>query len=132
MSRLCAILLVAASTRLVAGAQGSGTIVVPDTVSDPDTSSGSDSPFLVTRTVKGRIAGIKKDPHVTIVLIENNRGQRGALRINSKTKFKADKGTEYAGKKHITPEDLEIGQSVKIIFVANSSQVLELRLTAKT
>jgi len=39
---------------------------------------------------------------------------------------------EYAGKKHISPDDLEVGQSVKIIFAANSGQILELRLMAKT
>ncbi len=126
MSRFCAILLVAASMAAVARAQGSGAIEVPDTIAGPY------SPFLVTRIVKGKIAGIKQDTHVTLVLIEDSRGRRGALKINSKTKFKADKGTEYGSKKHITPEDLEIGQSVKIIFAANTGQVLELRLTAKT
>jgi hypothetical protein len=106
--------------------QGSGTVEVPDTVDAPD------SPFLVTRIAKGRIAGIKRNAHETIVVLEDGKGHRGALKVNSRTKFKADKGTEYAGKKHISPDDLEVGQSVKIIFAANSGQILELRLTAKT
>ena len=126
MSRLCAILLFAASITAVARAQGSGTVEVPDSIDAPD------SPFLVTRMAKGRIAGIKHDARFTLVLIEDNKGRRGTLKINSRTKFKADKGTEYAAKKHISPDDLEIGQSVKIIFAANSGQILELRLTAKT
>lgn len=126
MSRLCAILLFAASMIAVARAQGSGTVEVPDSIDAPD------SPFLVTRIAKGRIAGIKRDAHVTLVLIEDTKGRRGTLKVNSRTKFKADKGTEYAGKKHISPDDLEVGQSVKIIFAANSGQILELRLIAKT
>lgn len=126
MSRLCAILLFAASMTAMARAQGSGTVEVPDTIDSPD------SPFLVTRMLKGRIAGVKHDAHVTLVLIEDSKGRRGALKVNSRTKFKADKGTEYAGKKHISPDDLEIGQNVKIIFAANSGQILELRLTSKT
>jgi hypothetical protein len=126
MSRLCAILLFAASMTALARAQGSGTVEVPDSIDAPD------SPFLVTRMLKGRIAGVQHDPHVTLVLIEDGKGRRGALKVNSRTKFKADKGTEYAGKKHISPDDLEIGQNVKIIYAANSGQILELRLTAKT
>jgi hypothetical protein len=126
MSRLCAILLFAAAVTGAARAQGSGTVEVPDSINAPD------SPFLVTRIAKGRIAGIKHDTHFTLVLIEDTKGRRGTLKVNSRTKFKADKGTEYAGKKHISPDDLEVGQSVKIIFAANSGQILELRLMAKT
>jgi len=110
----------------VARAQGSGTIELPDSI------DATDSPFLVTRIAKGRIAGIKHDSHVTLVLIEDTKGRRGTLKVNSRTKFKADKGTEYAAKKRISPDDLEVGQSVKIIFAVNSGQILELRLTAKT
>jgi hypothetical protein len=126
MSRLCAILLFATSITPVAKAQGSGTIEVPDSIDAPD------SPFLVTRIATGRIAGIKHDAHFTLLLIEDTKGRRGTLKVNSRTKFKADRGTEYAGKKHISPDDLEIGQRIKIIFAANSGQILELRLTAKT
>src|SRR5437899_13100030 len=86
VSRLCAILLFAASMTGVARAQGSGTIEVPDSIDAPD------SPFLVTRMAKGRIAGIKHDAHFTLVLIEDTKGRRGTLKVNSRTKFKADKG----------------------------------------
>ncbi len=126
MSRLRTILLFAVSMTAAARGQGSGTVEVPDTVDAPD------SPFLVTRIAKGRIAGIKRNAHETIVVLEDSKGHRGALKVNSRTKFKADKGTEYAGKKHISPDDLEVGQNVRIIFAANSGQILELRLTAKT
>src|SRR5258707_12889347 len=101
MSRLCAILLSAAAVTGIARAQGSGTVEVPDSIDAPD------SPFLVTRIAKGRIAAIKRDAHATILVLEDGKGHRGALKVNSRTKFKADKGTEYAGKKHITSNDLE-------------------------
>ena len=52
--------------------------------------------------------------------------------INSKTQFKADRNTEYSGKKHLSTADLEIGQRVRIIFAAATGQIVELRFTAKT
>lgn len=127
MSRLCSILLaVASSIPAAAWAQGSGTIYVPDTIDAPA------SPFQVTRIAKGKIAGIHKEVKVTWVLLESEKGRRGAIKLTRRTRFKADKDTEYAGKKHISPDDLEVGQIVRVTFVANTGEVLELRFTAKT
>ena len=109
-----------------ARAQGSGAVHVPDNI------PGSDSPFTVTRIVKGTITAIHKDPHETIVLFEDNKGRRGSLKVSSKTHFKADRGTEYDGKKHLSVDDLEIGQSVKVIYTAATGQILELRFIRKT
>lgn len=109
-----------------ARAQGSGTIYVPDDI------PGRGSPFTVTRIAKGKIAGIYRDDHQTLLLFEDAKGRRGTLKINSKTQYKADRNTEYAGKKHLSTADLEIGQSVKITFAPASGQILELRLTSKS
>ena len=133
LSRFCSILLVAAFMTVTAWAQASGSVrPTPADRAGAVGDVGPDLPFLVTRTVKGKIAGIKKDAHSTVVTVEDNQGKRGELKLNSKTRIKADKKTEYAGKKHISLDDLEIGQSVKITVVADSGQVLEVRLTAKT
>ena len=133
MSRICAILLVAASVTAMARAQASGSVhPSPAQQAGVDPNIGPDLPFLVTRTVKGKIFDIKKEDHATVVILEDSHGKRGELKLTSKTHFKADKKTEYAGKKHISVDDLEIGQSVKVTFVADSGQVLEVRLTAKT
>jgi hypothetical protein len=109
-----------------ARAQGSGAIYVPDDI------PGRPSPFTVTRIAKGKIAAIHKGEHETIVLFEDAKGRRGALMINSKTQFKADRNTEFGPKKHLSAADLEIGQNVKITFAANTGNILELRFTAKT
>lgn len=133
MSRFCFLVLVAASMTATAWAQGSGTVrSAPAQQVGAVADSGPDFPFTVTRSVKGKISGIKKDERSTVIIFEDNQGKRGELKLNSKTRFKADKKTEYAGKKHISSDDLEIGQSVKITFVADSGRVLEVRLTAKT
>ena len=66
------------------------------------------------------------------MLIEYGKDRRGAIRPTGGTRFKADKNTEYAGKKHMSRDDLEVGQNVRATFVANTGEVLELRFTAKT
>lgn len=126
MSRLRSILLVIASMPALAWTQGSGTIHVPDAL------DGRESPFQVTRIVIGKIAVIHKDAKATWVLLEYGKGRRGAIKLTGGTRFRADKNTEYAGKKHISRDDLEVGQSVRATFVANTGEVLELRFTAKT
>ena len=126
MNRFCSILLFAMFLAVSARAQGSGTVYVPDDI------PGGGSPFTVTRIAKGRIAGIHRGDRETILLFEDVKGRRGALKINSKTQFKADRNTEYASKKHLSAADIEIGQSVKITFAANTGQILELRFTAKS
>ena len=126
MSRHWWILLFTMFLAAGARAQGSGTIYVPDDI------PGRSSPFTVTRIAKGKIAGIHRGERETILLFEDVKGRRGALKINSKTQFKANRNTEYASKKHLSAADLEIGQSVKITFAANTGYILELRFTAKT
>jgi hypothetical protein len=126
MNRFCSILLFATFLAAGARAQGSGTVYVPDDI------PGATSPFTVTRIAKGKIAGIHRGERETILLFEDVKGRRGALKINSKTQFKADRNTEYSAKKHLSAADLEIGQSVKITFAATSGHILELRFTAKT
>ena len=124
--RALSLLLFAMFLVVGARAQGSGAIYVPDDI------PGRPSPFTVTRIAKGKIAGIHKGEHETILLFEDIKGRRGALKVNSKTQFKADRNTEYGSKKHLSAVDLEVGQSVKITFAANTGTILELRFTAKT
>lgn len=133
MRRVCMILLAASSVTTIGWAQGSRSASSPSSAShQTDGDLGPEMGFVVTRTAKGKIAEIKKGDHGIILVVEDNQGKRGALQLNSKTRFKADKKTEYAGKKHISSDDLEIGQNVKITFVADTGQVLEVRLIAKT
>ena len=133
MTRLGSILLLAASMTVMAWAQGSGsTRQTPAAVGGETPNIGTDLPFMVTRIVKGKMAGIQKDDHGTVVVVEDTAGKRVTLKLDRKTHFRADKKTEYAGKKHISRDDLEIGQNVKITIAADTGQVLEVRLTART
>jgi|SRR5579872_5413091 len=127
MSRSWSILPLAMLMAVTVRAQGSGSIYVPD-----DIPKDESSPFIITRIAKGKIADFLKAAHGTFVLFEDTKGRRGVLKINSKTRFKADRSTEYGGKKHLSTDDLEIGQSVKITFTATTGQILELRFTAKS
>jgi hypothetical protein len=133
MRRVCLILLAASSVTTLGWAQGSrSTSSASSTPRQTDSDLGPEMGFAVTRTAKGKIAEVKKGDHGTIVVIVDSQGRRGALQLNSKTRFKADKKTEYSGKKHISSDDLEVGQNVKITFVVDTGQVLEVRLIAKT
>ena len=128
MRRCLTNMLAAAVLSAIAWAQGSGNVPLAELgTADP----GSDSAFLVTRTLKGKVAAIQKADRLTIVVVEDGQGHRGALTLNAKTRFKADKGTEYAGKKRLSSEDIEVGQLVKVTFVPDTGRVVELRFAAK-
>ena len=122
-------LLAAAATAVVALAQGSGNVPLAELGTED---RGGDSAFLVTRTLKGKVIAMQKGDRLTIVVVEDSQGHRGALTINAKTRFKAEKGTEYAGKKRISTGDLEVGQFVRATFVPDTGRVVELRFTAKS
>ncbi len=128
MSRLYAMLLVAASMAGLAVAQGSGNASLAELGSADAT---SDSPFLVTRTLAGKVLRITKDGRETLIVVEDAQGRRGVFTINPKSRFKADKNTEFAGKKRISTDDLEIGQLVKVTFVPDTGRVVQLRFAAK-
>ena len=133
MTRLCSIPLLATLMTVIAWGQGSGsTRQTPSANTGGNANLGTDLPFMITRIMKGKIAEIKKDDYGTVVVVEDGTAKRGTLKLDRKTHFKADKKTEYAGKKHISLDDLEIGQTVKITIAAETGQVLEVRLTAKT
>ena len=113
---------------MAAWGQGSGNVALAELGTQD---SGGDTAFLVTRTMKGKIAVLQKNDRVTIVVVEDSQGRRGALTINGKTRFRAEKGTEYAGKKHISADDLAAGQMVKVTFVPDTGRVVELRITQR-
>jgi len=121
-------LLATASMAALAGAQGSGNAPLAELGS---ADSSADSPFLVTRTLAGKLLWIKKDQHETLIVVEDGQGRRGVLTINQKTRFRADKKTEYSGKKRISVDDLEVGQLVKVTFVPDNGRVVEVRFAAK-
>jgi hypothetical protein len=128
MSRLYTMLLVAVSMAGLAVAQGSGNASLAELGS---ADANSDSPFLVTRTLAGKVLRITKDGRETLIVVEDAQGRRGVFTINQKSRFKADKNTEFAAKKRISTDDLEVGQLVKVTFVPDTGRVVQLRFAAK-
>lgn len=105
-------------------AQGSGSSGPPPSPSSiGDWNQGS---FDVTRSVKGKIVEVAKDKQT--VTVEDKTGKRFAVKVGEKTKFKADKKTELAGRDDITLGDFEIGQPVKVTYIASNSMATELKL----
>ena len=128
MNRLYTMLLLAAFMAGLAVAQGSGNAPLGE-LGRADTDS--DWPFLVTRTLAGKILWIKKDKHETLIVVEDGQGRRGVFTVNQKSRLKADKKTEYAVRKRISADDLEVGQLVKVTFVPDTGRVVQMRFTAK-
>ena len=127
MGRCCIFLPVVAAMMATAWARGSGNGPLAE-MGTAD--SSSDWPFQVTRTVTGDVLWVKKDGDISLIVVQDDRGKRAVFTVNQKTRFKADKKTEYAGRKHVTPDDLAVGQRVAITFVGNSGEVLALRFMA--
>lgn len=128
VTRFCLIVPLVAAITATAEGQGSGN----ESLAEMGTAnSGSDWPFLVTRTVSGDILWVMKSADEVLIVVQDNRGRRAVFTVNKKTRFKADKNTEYAGKKHISADDLAVGQRVTIVFTANAGDVLALRFIAK-
>jgi hypothetical protein len=128
MSRLGTMLLAAASITALARGQGSGNAPLAELGS---ADGNSDSPFTVTRTLAGKILWVKKDAHETLIVVEDSQGRRGVFTVNQKTRFRADKKTEYSSKKRISADDLEIGQMVRVTFVPDTGRVVQVRFAAK-
>ena len=130
VTRLRMILLAAASFAATAFAQGSGNVPLAE-MGTSESGADPDWPFVVRRTVTGNILWVKKDDDATLIVVEDVRGRRAVFTVNPKTRFKADKKTELAGKKRISAGDLKVGESVTVTFMPDTGRVLALRFTAK-
>jgi hypothetical protein len=117
-----ATLFLAIALPATALAQGSGTIAPPVIINNPN----PEPPFLVTRSVKGKLAEIRGDLH--LIIVKDKNGKRLQFKLDEKTKFRADKKTEYAGKKDLGLGDFELGQPVKVTYIASNNIATELRL----
>jgi hypothetical protein len=123
------ILPVSAMMVATAWAQGSGNVPLAEMGTGGD--ANSDWPFQVTRTVTGNVLWIMKNGDINLIVVEDNRGRRAVFTVTQQTRFKADKKTEYAGKKRITADDMAVGQRVTIIFTPDKGNVLALRFMQK-
>lgn len=83
------------------------------------------SPFEVTKTIKLRLVEAPKDGK--IVVVEEN-GTKHLVALAKKLRIRADKFTEFGGKKKISQDDLQPGMLLKITYRASDFVALELRI----
>ena len=70
-----------------------------------------------------------RGPTPVVLLLGTYRaGLSGDGQLHRASKFKADKKTEYAGKKDLGLGDFEPGQPVKVIYMASNNIAIELRM----
>lgn len=103
MQRIFGLCLLVMLMSTVSLAQGSGS-----------SSTKSSRPFAVTKTVIGKITEIKSADK--ILLVEDRKGNKTAVRIDARTKFSAAPKSELSKKKNLMLDDFETGQMVKIIY----------------
>ncbi len=120
-------LFLALALPAVSFAQGSGGRTVPSRpIGDITDDRSGPRPFAVTRTVTGKINEINAEKH--LIIVEDKNGKRLEFKLDDKTRFRADKKTEYADKKGLSLGDFEAGQPVKITYLASNNLITELRL----
>jgi len=86
----------------------------------------SQNPFAVTRTVLGKVTMIGRENR--LIVVEGKDRKSYAFRLGDKLRLKAEKGTEFAGKKDILLSDFEAGQFVKLTYIAANKTVTELKM----
>lgn len=104
-------------------AQGSGSTAPP-----PSGGGGAslDIPFQVTRILDGKVASV--DAERRILIVEDKKGKKSEFRLNSRSRIKADKKTEFGAKKNVEIADFQVGDPVRVVYDPDASTVIELRL----
>jgi len=122
---LFAAALLAPSCALAQGSGGAPPSVGPGVGGPGGAALSSDSPFLVTKTIVVKLASTPKDDKVLSVLVD---GKLNDAKLDPKVRIKADKGTEYSGKKKIAVSDLQAGMELKLTYRADNLVVVEIRI----
>lgn len=68
-----------------------------------------------TRSISGEVVRVDLDAG-TILVADPKKGVHGTFHVNKKTKLSADKETTLGGKKKLTLEDFQKGQTVKVTY----------------
>ena len=110
---------------VAAAAQGSGSV---SEERPPSRSVGNEieTPFVVMRSVKAKIVEIDAANGVFVVEIAD--GKRVQVKVDKKTRFKADKKHELGGRKKLALADFSVGDLVKITFIPSEGRIVEVRL----
>ncbi len=122
MKRISGLCLFICLLSTAAYAQGSGS-------SGAISSASAERPFAVTRTVTGKVTEIRIAGK--LIVIADHKGKKYELRIDGKTKFRADEKTEFGGRKDLALDDFQAGQEVRIVFrdMDKTAMMVQLRAT---
>jgi hypothetical protein len=99
--------------------RGGGVRPTHDTMSDGDT-------YVTTRSLMGEVREVNLEEGY-IVVEDPKRGTAKFL-VGNKTRFKADKDSPLGGKKNLTLEDFQKGQTVKVTFWPQNFNATEVRV----
>ena len=99
--------------------RGGGTRPNHDTMDAGDT-------FVTTRSLMGEVREVNREEGY-IVVADPKRGEAKFF-VGHKTRLRADKDTPLGGKKTLTFEDFQKGQTVKVTFWPQNFNVTEVRV----
>jgi len=101
-------------------AQGSGSAAPPPMAGD----QFPDRPFAVTRTA-GNVSSIQPG---FLILDDEKQKEPRKLKLTSKVRISADKKSPLSGRKKLILDDLVAGLYVKVTYLPESNEVLEIRV----
>jgi hypothetical protein len=118
-----------AQTPKISQPTSDGTTRESGTIRQPSTASMGDgrSPYDNLHTITGRVVQVSQ-PDNALTIVRPN-GKQIRLILNSKTRLRADKGTELADHRTLTLADFKSGQTVKVTYFMDRSVVTEVRLS---
>lgn len=102
-------------------AQGSGSAAPPPSAGD----QFPDRPFAVTRTAAGQLGSIQSG---FLILDDEKQKEPRRLKLTSKVRISADKKSSLGGRKKLALDDLSAGLYVKVTYLPESNEVVEIRV----
>ena len=127
---LSSLLLALCAAPSRAQVRGGGPITPTNAPNNPGTHQTlrtHDPKIEQTRTLKGKIERLRADENALVIRDEKTGGLT-TFWLDEGTKFKADKGTDLAGRKSLSLEDFRAGQPVRLKYRPSDGKTLELRL----
>ena len=99
--------------------RGGGTRPIHDTMGGGDT-------FVTTRSLLGEVREVNLEEGY--IVVEDPKRGAAKFHVGNKTRFRADKDSPLGGKKDLTLEDFQKGQTVKVIFWPQNFNATEVRV----
>ena len=122
LSLIIGMLLVFGATAFAQGGAGAHSPTTPN----PMTERLGEDQAPYSRSLVGKILSV--DSASGSVVIENSRKTRMEFTVDKKSRMRADRNTDLAGKTNLSLVDYKPGNPVKLIYRVSDNRVLEVRL----